>query len=714
MPLAREYSRNLSILGLDYRKYVNLSDDCLLTDINKAFKATALKTHPDRNSSGNSAEDFRRAEEARSMLMSAASEARRQVGETGREAYLRVADESREAARRAQEIEDGVERDALLRDMKVAQHEAGIVKALDLAQRMETVREDAYVRHSRVDDVRRSTAVTDAARAVEASSVRGQQLRKAARAEMEARKRDAKLEPGSSSEDEQSDGQNRSIFLCWRQGGLATLAVSGLALVLLLIFASAATLPQHNGSATGDHLVAKLDSFGELRMSTETKVHDMLKESRAASYTNYEQDVDPKANDETVHIVFSTDCSGYQHWQGIALWYAAKAAGQEGPISRIASGCSSAQQYLISKEWRSIDPSDTFRVHFTPPMELHSDGHGSYKYSNKPGGIRHWLANAVPTIQEKYVCLVDPDMLMLRPITVNLAEGLMPVSREGRSQSSQKQYELADTTGVGRLLATNIEGMPPKVGLGHPAGQHFGIGGQWAKAMTQAARPGSAWAVFSKAAVCGPGAPCTTTTQADADSKYAAGPVYLAHIDDWRRIADQWWRNMPEVHRQYPQLLAEMYSFCMAVANLTLPWTLVSSYMVSDPKTQSPTEAWTWVEDLAKGDGGPAAVCAGATATSLPTATRDRSAVALPAMAHHCQKYDAFGHLFAKHRVPHDFFSCTGSPIPFDAGAIIDSLTEAPSKTSMRTAFMLCHLIPMVNSALESYKRDVCSGTGRD
>ena len=80
------------------------------------------------------------------------------------------------------------------------------------------------------------------------------------------------------------------------------------------------------------------------------------------------------------------------------------------------------------------------------------------------------------------------------------------------------------------------------------------------------------------------------STVADADSRYAVGPVYLAHVVDWRGLAEAWWAAMPKVHEQYPQLLAEMYALTMATANLTLPWSLVSHFMVSDPKTMSPTE----------------------------------------------------------------------------------------------------------------------------
>ena len=43
-----------------------------------------------------------------------------------------------------------------------------------------------------------------------------------------------------------------------------------------------------------------------------------------------------------------------------------------------------------------------------------------------------------------------------------------------------------------------------------------------------------------------------------------------------------------------------------------------------------------------------------------------------------------------------------------EADAIIGGLGGSPSTTAVRTAFMLCHIIPMMNSFLTSYKRDAC------
>ena len=59
--------------------------------------------------------------------------------------------------------------------------------------------------------------------------------------------------------------------------------------------------------------------------------------------------------DDAVHLVFSTDCSGYQHWQSIAFFYAARRARHVGPVTRIASGCSEAERAAVAAEWARID-----------------------------------------------------------------------------------------------------------------------------------------------------------------------------------------------------------------------------------------------------------------------------------------------------------------------------------------------------------------------
>jgi hypothetical protein len=421
-----------------------------------------------------------------------------------------------------------------------------------------------------------------------------------------------------------------------------------------------------------------------------------------------QREVDGDAGDDddnVVHIVFSTDCSGYQHWQSIVLWYAAQRAGHPGPVTRIASGCSNDQdRRRIADEWSKMDGGrNQFRVHFTSDMKLQ----GSYKYSNKPGGLKHWLQNA--KLEEKYIVLLDPDMVPLLPITTRLGLGLDPIPRK-RTDTNQIEYADGES-GIARLLRVDdpgLMGLTDRVALGRPAGQHFGLGGTWAYAPANPSRYPK-WRNFSKALVCGEGSPCTRTSDTDAKKMYAVGPVYLAHIDDWRSIADSWWRSMRPLHSQHPFLLAEMMALTMAVANLTLPWTLVSNYMVTGVDVDSATEGWSWIDAII--DRNASVACAGASSTTLPFITRDRTAVALPTTLHYCQRYQFANHLFAKRKVPHDFFRCDGEYLEFDSTSIMRELS-APGKelkrSERRSAFMICHLIPIMNAALDSYKQDVC------
>ena len=333
-------------------------------------------------------------------------------------------------------------------------------------------------------------------------------------------------------------------------------------------------------------------------------------------------------------------------------------------------------------------------------------GGGGYKYSNKPGGIRHWLNGAEPPIREEFICLVDPDMLLFRPITSVLGEGLTR-----RTTSDGRLEEYVDGEGVPRFLRrSDLPDLPDRVSRGRPAGQHFGQGGAWVDT-PDPRRP--SWANFSKAEICGADSSCSSVTRREVDRNHAVGPVYLAAREDWTTIADRWWEFVPRVHGQYPYLLAEMFALTMGVSDLRLPFALASSYMVSDPGTMSPTEAWLWIDGIIASRGN-AAVCEGANEVTLPLLTQNLGVdVPLPTTLHFCQRYSLADQLFAKRKVPHDFFRCDGEPLPLDVGALLDMLRKNPSLVEVRTAFMICNIIPMVNSALEGYKRKVCSNTSK-
>ena len=145
--------------------------------------------------------------------------------------------------------------------------------------------------------------------------------------------------------------------------------------------------------------------------------------------------------------------------------------GQRGPVTRIASGCAAAEAGKIAAEWLEIDPSGTFRAHFAPAGALRG---GTYKYSNKPSGLYHWLPTARPPpfvdSSRGIVVLIDPDQMLLRPITAALGAGLRPSPRKG---------ELVDADGVPRVLGHNLDGIAERVAPGSSGLERARPGPDW-------------------------------------------------------------------------------------------------------------------------------------------------------------------------------------------------------------------------------------------
>ena len=163
-------------------------------------------------------------------------------------------------------------------------------------------------------------------------------------------------------------------------------------------------------------------------------------------------------------------------------------------------------------------------------------------------------------------------------------------------------------------------------------------------------------------------------------------------------------------------LLAEMYAYSMAAANLTLPHAQVHQLMVSNVGAGG--EGWDWIDSTAD------SVCAGATLTQPPSNTRvdaqakftnDEHAPgpAAPSVVHFCQSYRLAGLKFGKHSVAHNTFSCDPEmglfkfdPQPLATAAKTGTLAE------VRAAFFLCNILPRLNDALLRYKREVCPQRG--
>ena len=259
------------------------------------------------------------------------------------------------------------------------------------------------------------------------------------------------------------------------------------------------------------------------------------------------------------HVVFSTDCGSYQDWQSEVVYHSATLAGQPGRVTRIASGCTDAEAAKLRARHAEPDLAGRFLVHLTPHFSTDGDSGKDYKFYNKPYGLRHWLARA-DLGDDAVVALIDPDFIFLRPLTADV---------------SNASAILASAPVDAAAAAARFR----RVRRGRPAGQFYGLGDGWLK--------------FDLNKICGAKSRCANVTSAEAWRYYSVGPPYVAHRADLAKIADRWCEYVPRVFAQYPELLAEMYAYSMAAADLGLPHLRLDHYMVSNVNAYG--EAWPFV-----------------------------------------------------------------------------------------------------------------------
>ena len=252
--------------------------------------------------------------------------------------------------------------------------------------------------------------------------------------------------------------------------------------------------------------------------------------------------------------------------------------------------------------------------------------------------------------------------------------------------------------------------LPARVARGTPAGQQYGLGAHWL--------------TFDREKICGAGSPCVETSHSDAVKYYPVGPPYMLHVEDWRALAPVWRDFAPRVYEQYPDLLAEMYAYCMAAAHLRLRHARVNHNMLSNVHVQD--EGWAHLDALPLGD-----VC--------PTARYDTPTVVakaldgevaglrLPGFLHFCQNYRLGEYMFAKRRIPPKLFTACDHPFLEEATLEIKDLDYelhppgnpckeqparklVPRKVRNRTAAVVCLATWHVNAAAKRARHAFCDG----
>lgn len=395
------------------------------------------------------------------------------------------------------------------------------------------------------------------------------------------------------------------------------------------------------------------------------------------------------------HTIFSSGCSIYQDWQSYAFFYHVVQSGQEGHITRIVSGCSEDDevklQGIFDKEIESMNPGK-LHLHLTPDFSNVPKEHkGSFKYFNKPFGVRHWMEHALgyPDNHELHddsiIILMDPDQIMLRPFTNDF------------TNSSEKW----------KLHASKRKS---KVEHGAPFAQQYGYGIQWYTGGRKRDKIDPEY-VFQDGRL---PTPVSNVTRQEVKDYYSAmGPPYIATAKDMWEIANTWSDIVPKVHDKYPHLLAEMFAYNFAIAHLGLRHTLAHSFMVSDPWAGG--EGWGLIDNVNETN-----IC-----KNFPKSE-------YPHVIHYCQKYYIGSGspndwwYFSKKKLPNNFISCEAPLLKqppddlsdykkYNKGKVYSSeeIKEWKPKQAKEEAFMLCEMIRALNDAAIFYKDQHCKdGTG--
>jgi hypothetical protein len=405
--------------------------------------------------------------------------------------------------------------------------------------------------------------------------------------------------------------------------------------------------------------------------------------------------------DTPIHVVFSTDCSPYQHWQSYQLFLSALKIRQPGRITRIASGCTEEEKISI-RQWHDEHIailSKRFGLHLTPHFSSVKDESGNkvgdYEFFNKPFGLLHWMEHGehmgvdpdtlMPFRHDTIIILLDPDQMLMKPITGTF-QSSDTIFRggpkdKGFNVDTERTYKDNETSFVVRH--------------GHPLSQEFGFGDSW----------------LEYAKVAGEGSPATKVTSTEARRSYAAGPPYIATALDMHAIAQKWVEFVPLVHSLFPELMAEMYAFSIASAHLELPHQLVGSLMISDTYVDG-GEGWKSIDALPADN-----VC------DYAMNNRSNSHTKLPSLLHFCQRYGVGDKaFFAKKKLPKDFFTCESPLIEepsMDIGSgkylyrkppFLDTTVRFSAAVEKREAFVICSMTGFLNEAALFFKQKHCSG----
>eukprot|EP01065_Artemidia_motanka_P010763 TRINITY_DN15762_c0_g1_i1.p1 TRINITY_DN15762_c0_g1~~TRINITY_DN15762_c0_g1_i1.p1 ORF type:complete len:507 (+),score=167.50 TRINITY_DN15762_c0_g1_i1:62-1522(+) len=386
-----------------------------------------------------------------------------------------------------------------------------------------------------------------------------------------------------------------------------------------------------------------------------------------------------------MHVVFSTACNAFFHWQAqTVLWTALQTMGESANFTLIVVGCDAGgvpdenlthsthqkeQEKVVPPEaWVRLVAPPHFRVHFAPSCPQAK----SFPWYNKPWSFLHWFQETSP--REDVVVILDPDQFFLTGL-------------------EEPRGSAAALTTVSAAAQREVTGV---VAPHRAVAQQYGFG--------------SSWFQF-RDATCPAGSLCRSANESYATDYFSVGPPLMVHSSDARSLL--WFEYMQPVLAQDGgrDILADMWAYSMAAAHLDVPHQRYDHFMVSN--TRADGEGWQWVDELKTmscRDPGPFL----ATARRLPTVLHAAShaKVGYPPIPADRHGYDIEEHPlggdlwnFHKGHVPAEFLDCDQPLLVRPPDDLFNVQTETLGR---REAFFVCLYTFVVNGAAHAYKSRNC------
>jgi len=371
---------------------------------------------------------------------------------------------------------------------------------------------------------------------------------------------------------------------------------------------------------------------------------------------------------QSVHWVFTTDCSAYMFNQGNLFLASAYHVEQPGEFTWVVYGCDRDEQKEAFKKLAH----PRAKVWHMEEQELvdpvTGERYQDFQASNRPVSVAAWWKATQP--KEEAIAIIDPDMTWMR--AVHLVDS--PAQQLAADNTLREHLH---STGPWESFAAQ-----PKRGTGARYGQGC-IPGRWTDEQVSA--------------VCGDAAAqCLASTRSDScATSYSSGPPWILHRDDAEEVYGTWVNTAVKTHQVYPELLAEQVSYGVAQMKFGIKSTIDAFWFLSAPGgNEQPWDA------VAAADYDPC------DARAPPSADMD-----LPPIWHACSTFridhlKTEGFTLHKDHIHKDLLDCDAPLLHY---APKDSLQKYELNSQMwRDTWSVCTYTNLVNFYAGMWKTQYC------